>query len=225
MPEWNGANLKGGTLFIHAEQGLGDTLQFLRFIEQAKSKCGRIVLACQAPLIPLLDGISTIDKMTSLTDAPPQADAHAALLSLPRLLAFDGTNTPCPEGYISAPATLDDKLQLPPATRKRIGLVWSGSPDNKIERRRKMDIGDFLPLFESTNADFVALQVGPAAKHITALPKDRFVFACDSTVKNFADTAAIVSQLDLVIGVDTSVIHLSGAMGVPTWTIVPFMPD
>ena len=225
MPAWDGSPMADGTLLLHAEQGLGDTLQFVRFVEQARARCARVVLACQEPLVRLLTGLGGIDEIVDAGDPSPSADAHAPLLSLPHILGFNGTDTPGAAGYVTASAPDDPRLQVPKTGRRRIGLVWAGSPDNKIERRRKMEAHAFLPLFDAVDADFVALQVGPAAGGVSAFPNDRVTFECADTVTDFADTAAVISQLDLVIGVDTSVIHLAGALGIPTWALLPFMPD
>ena len=224
-PPWDGSPLEEGVLYLHAEQGLGDTIQFVRFIENVKERCNHIVLGCQTPLIPLLKDFPGLDDVVPLEEAPPPSVAHLPLLSLPHRLGFDGRQTPMANGYLNAPETIEDRICVPQTGQKRIGIVWAGSPDNKIERRRKIEPSLFLPLFDATDADFIALQIGPAAAEVSHFPKERITFSCDKVVQNFADTAAIISQLDLVIGVDTSVIHLSGALGQKTWTIIPFMPD
>jgi len=225
IPTWDGETAPKATLFLHAEQGLGDTIQFCRLAAHAKKRCGKVVMECQPALERLLQDIDGIDELIPTGGRSPVADVHLPLLSLPRVLAFDGSDISGHEGYISAPNIMEDHLRLRESQGKRIGLVWAGSPDNKIDRRRKMTIEHFLPLFDSTDADFVSLQVGPSTPDLIRLPQDRIIFDCSDKVKDFADTAAVISQLDLVIGIDTSVIHLSGAMAVPTWVLLPFMPD
>ncbi len=225
IPAWSGEPLKGRTLLLHAEQGLGDTIQFSRFISDIPKGNGRIVLECQPPLVDLLKDLPGLDGIVPAGTTLPPADVHTPLLSLPRVLGYTGARTAASLGYLSAPSHRPHALTLADSGKRRIGVVWAGSPDNKIEGRRKVSIESFLSLFDSTDADFVALQVGPRGKDIAAFPDHRIIFQCENKVRTFADTATVVDQLDLVIGVDTSVIHLSAAMGKPTWVLLPFMPD
>jgi hypothetical protein len=114
---------------------------------------------------------------------------------------------------------------LPGRGRRRIGLVWAGSPHNKMDLQRSMPAERFLPLFAATDADFVSLQVGPGAEQSVVFPQDRLIFAAHGHVRDFAETAGLVAQLDLVIGVDTAVIHLAGALGKPAWLALTYAAD
>lgn len=224
-PLWTGEPLRDRTLLLHAEQGFGDTLQFCRFAASIPKQGGRIILECQSALVSLLGQISGIDGIVQAGSALPPADIHAPLLSLPNLVNYDGTRTTESAGYLKAPASPSPDLIVPDNGKPRIGLVWAGSPDNKIERRRHIDVGLFTPLFEAVDADFISLQTGPRSTDFSHHLEDLFTFACESAVGDFSDTATVINQLDLVIGVDTAVMHLTGALGKPGWILLPFMPD
>jgi len=222
-PLWDGSAL-AGTLLLHAEQGLGDAIQFVRFATAAKHRCGRLVLECPRSLVRLFQTFAGADDVIAADTPLPPFDAHAPLMSLPHILGTTIETVPAAIPYLRAPG-LPPALKLPATGRKRIGLVWAGSPDNKIDRRRSISAALFAPLMEETHADFVSLQVGHRADESAALPQERLVLTCDGKVSDFAETAAVIAQLDLVIGVDTAAIHLAGALNVPAWVMLPKMPD
>ena len=222
-PLWDGGTI-AGTLLLHAEQGLGDAIQFVRFATAAKAHCGRLVLECPKPLVRLFQTLGSADEVIAAGTPLPACDAHAPLMSLPHIFGTTVETVPASVPYLKAAAT-PPGLQLPANGRKRIGLVWAGSPDNKIDRRRSISAALFAPLMDETHADFVSLQVGHRAQEAADLPQERLVLTCDGNVSDFADTAAVIGQLDLVIGVDTAAIHLAGALNVPAWVMIPKMPD
>ncbi len=222
-PLWDGAPL-AGTLLLHAEQGMGDAIQFVRYAAQAKTRCARLVLECPKPLVRLFQTMSAFDAVIAAGDALPDFAAHAPLMSLPRIFGGTPETVPARTPYLTAPSPRAG-LTLARNERRRIGLVWAGSPDNKIDKRRTLPAALFTPLIEETAADFVSLQVGPKSEDVRALPQERLVLTCNEAVADFADTASVISQLDLVIGVDTAAIHLAGALGVPVWVLLPKMPD
>ncbi len=224
-PLWDGAPLPGGTLLLHAEQGLGDAIQFARYVPLAKERCARVIVECHKPLVPLFETLLGADAIIAAGDTLPPFDAHAPFMSLARIFAAAPDATSIQTPYLAAPSPTPSRLTLPDSKRPRIGLVWAGSPDNKIDRHRSISAELFVPLIASVDADFVSLQVGPCAEDISGLPGDRLVFACDGQVRDFSETAAVISQLDLVLGVDTAVMHLAGALGKPVWMLLPFMPD
>lgn len=224
-PTWSGAPLNNQSLLIHAEQGLGDAIQFARFITDIPRQDGTIILQCHAPVVPLLSGLDGIDTTVALGEITPPCDLQVPLMSLPNLLGYDGERTRHSAGYLKPTEPVPPRLNVPENDRKKIGLVWAGAPENRIDRRRRIDIDLFLPIFDATEADFIGLQVGPQSASANIFPLNRMTFSCDGVVNDFQDTATVVGQLDLVIGVDTSVIHLSGALGIPTWILLPFMPD
>jgi Flp pilus assembly protein TadD len=222
-PLWDGSAV-AGTLLLHAEQGLGDAIQFVRFTGVAKTRCGRLVVECPKPLVRLFQTLASVDEVIAAGTPLPPCDAHAPLMSLPHILGTTVETVPAAVPYLTAPEP-PPALKLRANGRKRIGLLWAGSPDNKIDRRRSIAAVLFAPLMDETHADFVSLQVGPRAHEAANLPHERLVLTCDGKVRDFADTAAVIAQLDLVIGVDTAAIHLAGALNVPAWVLIPKMPD
>ena len=223
-PAWEGDPLGDRTLLVHAEQGFGDAIQFARFINEIPKGNGSIILDCHPPLARLLSELQGVDQTIAIGEPLPDFDVHTSLLSLPRLLAYTGERSDQSAGYLPGRAA-KPQTTLPGSGTRKIGLVWAGAPENKIDRRRQIAIESFLPLFDATDADFIGLQVGPRSRDADEFPEGRLTFSCESMVEDFSDTAAVIDQLDLVIGVDTAVIHLSGALGVPTWVLLPHMPD
>lgn len=222
-PLWNGEPV-GGTLLLHAEQGLGDAIQFVRYARAARARCGRLVLECPQALVNLFKNVAGVDDVIAAGEPLPAFNAHAPLMSLPHILGTTIDTVPSATPYLYVPPPAPG-LRLAPTGRRRIGLVWAGSPDNKIDRRRTIPAKLFAPLMEETHADFVSLQVGPRAREIDDLPQERIVLACDGRVSDFTETAGVIGQLDLVIGVDTAAIHLAGALKIPVWVLLPKMPD
>jgi ADP-heptose:LPS heptosyltransferase len=161
-----------------------------------------------------------------VTDATQVSNiaAHIPFMSLPRVFGTTPATIPADPRYLIAPNP-SAAMTLPARGRRRIGLVWAGSPDNRMDKERSMPAMMLAPLCDATDADFVSLQIGPGAAEVADLPADRIAFVCDGKVGDFADTAAVLDQLDLVIGVDTAVIHLAGALGKPAWLLLPSAPD
>lgn len=222
-PQWTAG--PAGTLLLHAEQGLGDAIQFARYVRQAKARCVKLLLECPKPLVRLFRSLADVDEVIAQGWQLPPFDAHAPLMSLPHIFGTTPDTVPNAVPYLSPPAETPPGLVLRDTGRRRIGLVWAGSSVNKIDRRRSIPARLFAPLVEETTADFVSLQVGDRADEAAELPASRIVLTCDGKVADFADTAAVIGQLDLVIGVDTAAIHLAGAMNVPVWVLLPRMPD
>ncbi|MHB1206118.1 MAG: tetratricopeptide repeat protein, partial [Rhodospirillaceae bacterium] len=219
---WNGQPFTG-TLLVHAEQGLGDTIQFARLLGEARRRCTRLVFECHPALTGLLKDLTGVDEIVAAGKSTAFTH-HVPLMSLPRLFGLTPETIPLADGYIPVPTVMRPELRLPAASgRKRVGLVWAGSPDNKIDRRRSIPAKLLAPLFGIRDVDFVSLQVGPRSEEIRDLPE--VVLDSAGRVADFADTAAVIAQLDLVIGVDTAVLHLAGAIGKPAWLLIPFMPD
>ncbi len=214
---WDGTAF-AGTLLVHAEQGMGDAIQFGRLLADARKRCGRLVFECHRPLTRLLASLAGVDEIVAAGAPLPPFTHHIPLMSLPGVLGLTPETIPGAEGYLTPPAA------APAATQgRRIGLVWAGSPDNKIDKRRSFPARLFAPVFATPGVEFVSLQIGPCAAEARDLPG--FADEIAGKAADFADTAAVIAGLDLVIGVDTAVIHLAGAMGKPVWTLLPFMPD
>lgn len=202
-------------LFVTAEQGLGDTLQFIRYAPLAQARVPRLVIAVQPPLLVLLEQ-SYPDLEFISTDAPvPEGlTAHCRLLDLPQW--FTAPNT----AYLTAPALT---WSLPEMLRPRFGLVWAGNPAHLNDANRSLPFATLAPIIAPFAVQGVSLQKGAQAAELAArgLP----LFDGGAHCNDFADTAALIQQLDLVITVDTSVAHLAGGLGMPVWLLLPFDPD
>ena len=162
--------------------------------------------------------------MIAFRDPLPELSAQAPFMSLPGLLGTTTATVPAWPVYLAPPADASLALSVPRRGKRLIGLVWAGSPENRIDRQRSIPPALLRPLLKAVDADFVSLQAGPAATQ-RAEAGDGFVFDIAGVVGDFADTAAIIDQLDLVIGVDTAVLHLAGALGKPAWMMIPAAPD
>ena len=227
-PAWDGADPAGRTILLHDEQGYGDSIQFARFAPLLARRGARVVLRCREPLVRLLATVPGVEQAVADSDPPPPHDAHASLLSLPHLLGTTAPTIPATVPYLAADPTDAGawRRRLAPAGGRPggclVGLVWAGNPDQPVDRKRSVALETLLPLFAVDGVTIVPLQTGPARKDLDRL-RDQLpaglVDPADS-LKDFADTAALVTTLDLVIAVDTAVAHLAGALGVPVWTLL-----
>lgn len=227
-PPWDGRPLPQGTLLLHAEQGLGDTLQFARYGALAAERCGQVVLECQPELKALLEGVRGYGKVVARGEPLPRFDAHLPLMSAPRVLATRLETIPWPGPYLRAsPERIARRPQAlePAGARLKVGLVWAGRPEHWDDRNRSIALSRLAPLASVPGARFFSLQKGPAAAQAATPPEGMDLVDLGGAIRDFADTAAIAASLDLVISVDTSVAHLAGAMGAPTWLLLPFAPD
>lgn len=231
QPMWLGKEpLEGKTVLLHAEQGMGDTIQFCRYARFVADKGAKVVLAAQAPLKPLLEGLEGVDRIIVPGELPPAFDYHCPLLSLPLAFATTLETIPAGRGYIhiAGPrfdARLDEwKARLGSDDRPRIGLVWSGNANHKNDRNRSVALSSVVRIL-SDRARFVCLQNEIRAADATVLEQRGDIERFDAELVDFAETAALIAHLDLVVSVDTSVAHLAAAMGKPVWLLLPFNPD
>jgi hypothetical protein len=222
-PAWDGRPLDG-TLLLHWEQGLGDTIQFLRYVEAVRRRVSRLVLEVQPPLMPLLQDLPGADIVLSQgTPLPPHA-AHAPLLSLPHLLGHPTPSTLAP--YLAAePERMARWAARLQGEGPLIGLIWAGNPRHSNDRNRSLPLDLLAPLLDRKEFRWVSLQVGPRAADIAARELGGKLVDAAPALTDFAETAAALMQLDLLIAVDTAAIHLAGALGRPCWLLLPFAPD
>ncbi len=228
QPRWQGEPLTGKTLLVHADEGLGDTLQFVRFLPQAKSVSGaRITLACQSGLSGFLQGIDGTDDVHEERNLLASCDAHIPLLSLPGLLGTTWDSLPNQVPYVRADPTLGEKFQdIVDADSLSIGLVWQGNPVQPRDVLRSCPLNVFEPLLKISGTQFISLQVGAAGlSQLSNSPLREKVVDVSDRLTDFAETAALIVNLDLVITVDTSVAHLAGARGAKVWTLLSHTPD
>lgn len=228
-PRWNGEPLEGRTVLLHAEQGLGDTLHFCRYAAMVKARGGRVLLEAHRSLVPLLQGLEGADRIVTYGEPLPAFDLHCPLLSLMKAFRTDLATIPAKVPYLFAdPARRNawaSRLTRRPEALQ-VGLVWAGSPTHLNDRHRSLPLELLKPHIEAMpDVDFHSLQVGPARERIAAAGLSHRLPDLGGEVRDFADTAALVDQLDLLISVDTSIVHLAGALGRPVWTMVTFAPD
>jgi tetratricopeptide (TPR) repeat protein len=223
-PAWLGSSeIAGKTILLHAEQGLGDTIQFCRYAPLVAARAGRVILEVQSPLRALLSALPGVAQIVSAGDKLPDADCHCPLLSLPLALGPMPSATPYLRASHAAVMSWNDRLGS--AGRPRIGLAWAGSPTHKNDHNRSIALGSFLPALADVEATFVSLQRDMRAGDVAVLQGRPDILHFGDELKDFADTAALISNLDLIISVDTSVAHLAGALGKPVWVLLPVIPD
>ncbi|EME70882.1 TPR repeat-containing protein [Paramagnetospirillum caucaseum] len=213
----------GGTLLLQAEQGYGDTLQFVRYAPLLKARgVNRVVLACQPELIRLMETVPGLDAVVGEAGPLPAFDKALTLLSLPRLLA----DLPAPEGipYLSVPKGVKVRLPGAPAGTLKVGLAWAGRPTHGDDWNRSIPAWMLDPLLDVPGVAFYSLQRGAVAPRLGRPPAERLVDAADLCA-DFCDTAAMLWDLDLIVSVDTAVVHLAGALGKPVWLLLPPVPD
>jgi tetratricopeptide (TPR) repeat protein len=224
---WQGEELGGRTILLHAEQGLGDVLQFVRYVPMVVERGGRVILEVQRPLLRLLRASLCLPQVLARGDALPSFDVHCPLLSLPRAFVTRLETIPSQLPYLHAApaAAIAWQAKLPIGGGLRVGLVWAGSPHTDdagahlIDRRRSIDLTEFAPFAELADVQLISLQMHDRTQPVRLLPPG--LTLCDpmAAVTDFADTAALIANLDLVISVDTSVAHLAGALGRPVWLL------
>jgi tetratricopeptide (TPR) repeat protein len=227
QPQWNGQALNGEAILLHAEQGLGDTLQFIRYLPLVVERGGRVLLEVQPQLKTLLNGIKGVQVIARGEPLPAFA-YHCSLMSLP--LAFDTVldTIPSQSRYLHVDAAgVDAAWQAYPhqGDNLRVGLVWAGNPRFRGDQLRSTTLEALLPLTEVDGISFFSLQFGPAVAQLAPLQSKFPVTDACSQNKDFAETAALLATLDLVISVDTAVAHLAGAMGLPVWVLLPHLAD
>ena len=226
QPLWSGREpIKGKTVFLHWEQGLGDTLQFCRYAKLVQARGAKVVMSVQAPLKALVARAFPGVEVLGPDLVPVDFDYHSPLMSLPLALGAELGSIPSPEGYLSAEPSLREawRERLGPAARPRVGFVWSGNPTHKNDRNRSLPLAK-LEVLLRTDVEWICLQkdLRPGEADLLQTLGARRV---SDQLFDFDQTAALVAELDLVITVDTSVAHLAGALGKSVWVLLPFNPD
>ena len=221
--EWDGSPLKDKTILVYSEQGLGDVIQFARYIPLLAQVGAKVHFVVPRPLYRLMQGLPGVTEL--LTDLRPTItfDFHVPLLSIPKLMGISLKTVPAQIPYLRLASTA--KLPVPAGTRIKVGIVWAGSPKHVNDRHRSIDLDSFLSLASVNGVTLYSLQAGPRASDVVKQAHPALIIDLSPHLKDFAETAAIVSQLDLVVCVDTSVAHLAGALGKPVWMLTPFSPD
>ena len=234
QPLWLGdTNIAGKTLFIYAEQGLGDTIHGCRYVTMAAKAGARVILEVPAQLTELMRSLAGVAQLIGEGDPPPEHDLQCPIMSLP--LAFGTTleTIPADVPYLHADPDKGAKWggQLAALPGRRVGLVWAGGARIgsaevlSADQRRSVPLAALAPLATIPDCTFVSLQLGPPSEQAANPPAGMMLFDRTSELKSFADTAALIANLDLVISVDTATAHLAGALGKPIWLLNRFDTD
>ncbi len=229
-PQWNGMSLRGSTLLLIGDQGFGDTIQFARLIPRVAALAGRVVVGCAPDLQPLLSPLPGVAGCYHRWEDIPAHAVYCRLSSVPALIGLEFSELPGPMPYLAADAALaatwrarlDERLG---GRRPRVGLVWAGRATHPNDRRRSLRLAQLAPITQQTETDFVSLQKPVPAADAAGLAALPNVLDLGADLADFSATAAVIANLDLVITVDSSVAHLSGAMGVPVWVLTPRPAD
>jgi Flp pilus assembly protein TadD len=229
QPAWDGGPLEGRSLLVYAEQGLGDTLQFVRYAPLLQRRGGRVIFECQKPLWPLLTSCPGIDHLVAKGEALPPFDCHVPLLSVPGLLGTHAGNIPADVPYLSARPDLvrSWRDRLADCAGLKVGICWKGSAAYAGDRQRSVALAELAALAAVPGVSLISLQKGPGEEQLAdaGFPVRSLGPDFDEANGAFMDTAAVVKNLDLVIAADTAVAHLAGALAAPVWVFLARVPD
>jgi hypothetical protein len=231
-PRWNGERVEGRTILIQWEQGYGDVLQFARYVPLVRDRAGaeRVILETHPQMARLFNesggmNADVVSRLTVDEALLPEHDYFVPLMSLPHALGLFEP-LPVPREYLVADPVRrrDWRERLGLSSKARVGLAWAGSATHHEDRLRSIPPATLLPLLQRPEFEFYSLQVGPQGRQIQSL-EEQGLIDLTTQIVDFADTAALIAELDLIITVDTAVAHLAGAMGRPVWTLLSFVPD
>lgn len=226
-PRWSGQPIPGKTLLIHDEQGYGDTFQFMRLVSRAKAKSGaRVVLEINAETLPLAQRMDGYDDIVVRGSLPPAFDFHCEMMSLPMAMGLTLDDLPGTMPYLSADSQRVAKWRqrLDVLPRPLVALVWAGRPTHFNDANRSLTLAQLAPLAQP-GVTFLSIQKGPAAAQAGESLAGMSFLSLSDEIADFEDTAAILSIADLLISVDSSPVHLAGALGRPAWVMLPTVPD
>lgn len=221
IPRWDGSYMEGKRILVQAEQGLGDTIQFSRYLPFVKARCGKLILEAQQSLHPLLKTIPGVDEVVPRTpENAGIADAAIHIMSLAGIFNTTVDTIPSSAAYLAAQADRIEKWRkIIPQNGFKIGIAWSGNPANNENINRSCNLAHFAPLSAIPGVRFFSLQKGTAAGQLQNIPKEMRIQNLGPLLEDFADTAAAIALLDLIVSVDTALVHLTGALGRPIWTL------
>jgi len=227
QPAWDGSPLAGRTILLYSEQGLGDTIQFIRFAPLLRQSGGRVIVRCQRPLIRLLSACAGIDELIAEDDPLPGFDVHFPLMSLAMIFK----TIPADISYLRAEFDLVEqwRRELGSIREFKIGIAWQGNPKYSLDPLRSFRLAEFAPLARIPGVRLFSLQTGLGAEQLHELGDQLSVVdlrgSMGATPAAFVEDAAVMMNLDLVVCSDSAVAHVAGALGRPTWLALPFAPD
>jgi FkbM family methyltransferase len=226
-PMWNGQDLRGRTILLWVEQGIGDIIQFVRYAALVKALGARVILVGRQEFGRMLHRCPGIDAVVWHGEELPAFDFQCPIMSLPRVFGTTVETIPARIPYLRASAEKVDEWRprLPPSSKRRVGIVWAGSPNHPNDRNRSIPLSSLRPLLSCDGVAFISLQKGPASAQLGNTAAEFEICDIGNDLQDLEDTLAVVEQLDLIICVDTSVAHLAGAAGAPTWLLLPRQAD
>lgn len=235
VPAWDGSELDGKSILLWGEQGLGDQIMGVRFANSLAARGAHVVVRCAASLVPVVRTVDGVAEVVAAGEDLPQCDVHVPMLSVPALCAMSDDRQLGGEAYMRPPQPGSSDLQLlldrPVAggnsRRKRVGIVWAGSATHGNDRNRSFPSSMLVELLGGADVEWLSLQVGPRRDELASLETTIAARVIDASpvLRDFGDTAQAIATCDMIVSVDTSVAHLSGALGIPTVLMLPFVPD
>ena len=226
ISQWDGSPLNGRTILLHAEQGFGDAIQFVRYAPLVAQRGGTVVIECHPQLVQLFKNVEGVRAVVPFSGSLPPFSCQSPLLSLPGIFVTTLQSIPSRCPYLFVPANYRQKwwtLLSGHPMALRVGLVWAGK--SYPDPLRSCKLTNFAPLVAAHNVIFYSLQLGAGSEEVGSPPSGMRLVDLTHQIDDFTDTAALVEQLDLVISIDTAVAHLAGAMGKPVLLLLPFAPD
>lgn len=229
VPEWDGATM-AGTLLLIADQGFGDMIQFSRFLPWARERCDQLVLACPRDISDLMRRLVPEARVVTELNAAKDVAAYEVFSSLPGLAGTRLGSVPLADGYLTVDPVRQSRwhkrlAQLAPGPNRLVGLVWAGRREHRGDRMRSMPLAAFQPLLALPGVTYIALQKSEPVAQIGRYFGPAPLINLGPELEDFDDTAAVLTELDLLVSVDTSVVHLAGALGRPAHALLPFRPD
>ena len=226
VPLWDGSPLKGRTILLHAEQGFGDAIQFARYVPLVVGCQGNVVLECHPQLVPLFQGLKGVTSVVAFGEQLPAYDYQAPLLTLPRILGTTLQNIPdCLSLEVPAERLAKWQQKTSVYSGSRVGVVWAGSSIHRNDGFRSLPLTYLSSFAKFSGINYFSLQLGEATHQLKLSPLAERMIDLTDQIDDFADTAALIEQLDLVISIDTAVAHLAGTLGKPVFILLPFAPD
>ena len=227
QPRWDGSPLDGRTILLHADHGLGDAIQFIRYAPLVRQRGGRVILQCCRPLARLLASSPGLDRVVVLGEDVPDTDVYAPLMSLPGIFGTTLETIPADVPYLFPDETLVERWsgELGSTDEIRVGIAWQGNPQHTRDRSRSFRLSQFEAVARRPGIRLLSLQKFDGSEQLGEVEGRFAVTDLGSRLDDMMDTAAVMKNLDLVIVVDSALAHLAGALGVPVWVALPFAPD
>jgi hypothetical protein len=225
MPLWQGEPLDAKSILVHAEQGFGDMIQFARYVPLLEQRGARVIFAVPRELLRLFQGLAGGATIIDLSGNKPLTDFHVPAASLPHRFGTALGTIPAAIPYLRVPGTLTATLARPAGTTLAVAICWAGRPTHELDRERSMSLEDLLPLTDLPGVALYSLQKGPRASDVAATGAAALIEDLSSQLDDFAVTSAVLMQIDVVVSVDTALVHLAGAMGRRAFVLLPFAAD